>query len=148
MSSLETVHEVGGCRRNALRSNGRGMTLVEVLAATLIMGGAVTVALVAQASGLRQLKLADRTLVAQDIARELIAAWRIEEQDVSLPESGGVDGRDGWRWSRSVTEAKLDGGLAVTEVTLRIEYHERQGWEQPWYRDFHWLERDAKPASN
>ena len=145
---MKTVREVVGRGGTALRSNRRGMTLVEVLAATLIMGGAVTVALVAQANGLRQLRLADRTLVAQDIARELIAAWRIEEQDVSSPESGRVDGRDGWRWSRSVAEATLDGGLAVTEVTLRIEYHERRGREQPWHRDFHWLERDEKPTSN
>lgn len=126
-----------------LLSARRGMTLVEVLAAALIMGGIVTTALVGQAKALRQITAAERTVQAANLARELLASWEIENRDLSSPYEGAFDTPKGWRWRRRDGSIRLAGGVEVREVTLDIEY-QGSDTQVPWRREFRWLSQNVE----
>ena len=121
------------------------LTLVEVVASLIIIGGAVTAILVAQSVSLQQLHAGRLQMAAQHHAKELIAVWRIEEKSLEVPEDGTVKGHEEWSWSRAARRTELAGGVSATEITLEMACQDPHSRGKPWVREFVWLVRDEEP---
>lgn len=121
----------------------RGLTLIEVLVALVIIGGSVTAMLVAQSNCLAGLKGSQMELTAQHLAKELIATWAIDKEDLHLSASGSIAGRRGWSWQRTSQRFSLVDGVSATEVTLNIEFDTGMRRSATWHRGFVWLIDDA-----
>ncbi len=129
-----------------LRTRRRGLTLIEVVAAIVILGSSVTAMLMARANNLGQLSDARRQMTARAIAQELIAEWRLAKVDLTAPASGSVEGEPGWSWRRSVESARLPGNLQGQDVRLEIIRVNDAANMELWSRSFHWIVRhDGAP---
>ena len=118
----------------------RALTLLEVLAALTILGGAVTMMLHAQAQALEHLHQCRLQLIAQDIGKELKSGWSLDKVDLRTPASGTMPGMEGWSWSRSVQRMDVADGVSAVEVTLRIAYRKREELSAtPWTCEYHRL---------
>ena len=119
-------------------SRAKATTLIEVIAAILLLGMAITTMLVAQSRTLARISNGKRELKAVHLAKELRAAWKLNDQDLAQPASGSVDDAPGWSWQRSAQPVRVADSIVVTEVALEIMYS--QGLQsQPWSRRFGWL---------
>jgi Tfp pilus assembly protein PilV len=124
-----------------MASKLRGLTLVEVVASLLIMGSAMAALLVGQSRSLRQIDEAEHQLTATLIARELIANWRLEGQDLMTAGSGEILNQPGWLWTRRGERRSMANDLFVSEVTLVIEcrtevlFAASRKWEYRWLID-------------
>ncbi len=127
-------------RRSADQRRRRGSTLVEVLAASVIVGSAVTTMLVAQSRSLRQLEASQNELVARHMAKRLIAEWRLSDEKMATPATGSLPNKDRWDWIRSADQVLIAKDIKATQVNLRLV---RRGDEhsEDWVRQYHWLER-------
>jgi len=103
---------------NRFRRRWLALTLIEVVAALLILGGSATAVLVAQADSVAHLETSRLQLTAQHAARELIATWKIEKEDLTLPATGVVPGASGWTWQRSSQQLSIAERASVRR-TLR-----------------------------
>jgi Tfp pilus assembly protein PilV len=123
----------------------RSLTLVEVLAALAILGGAATALLSVQARSLETLRHAQRDVVAEQLARELIGDWRLHGADYRAAESGAFDGATGWSWSRRSEPAALGERAMALRVTLSIWLTDDLG-KAAFERDFQWIVHDDKTS--
>lgn len=130
--------------RSARSNRRRGMTLIEVLAALVIIGGSVTAILVAQSNSLGALKSSQLDLTVQHLAKELTAKWEVNEEDQSVSASGQVDNRDSWRWTRTTRPIRLSNQIDATEVRLALTYEADRDATRRWRREFVWLFDDKK----
>lgn len=121
----------------------RGLTLIEVLVALVIIGGSVTTLLVAQSNCLGGLKGTQLELTAQHLAKELIANWAVDKEDLRSDASGGISDRRGWTWHRAARRVKLTDDAVATEVTLHIEFDSGMRRTATWRRGFVWLIDDS-----
>jgi Tfp pilus assembly protein PilV len=120
----------------------RGATLVEVLAATVILGGALTSMIVAQASSIEQLRAAELKLTAAEWAHELVTEWRLKKTDMVPAEAGTHPHMPGWSWRRSSETIEVTERALVRLVSLEISYSGSQP-EEGWQTRFEWLVGDA-----
>ncbi len=115
------------------------MTLIEVLAALMIIGGSVTTMLVTQSNALAQLETCRLQGTAQSLAKELIAEWTLEGTDVSSAEVGTFTNDKHWSWKRSATDTMVNGTVAATEITLEMRYVNPDARTAKWVREYRWL---------
>ena len=120
-------------------SRRAGVTLLEVIAAAVILGTSVTTMLLAQGNTIEQLSLSRRQLTASAIANELIAHWRLTNENVATPSSGSVDGLAGWRWARSSESITVAEGVAVTRVILTVTFVGDGSERTNWTRVYRWI---------
>lgn len=126
-----------GIRRSP-RGRRRALSLIEVIAALLILGGAIASMLTAQSQSLLRLRDARLELRAAHVARELLAVWEVDGVDVSVPDVGAVPGFDDWSWARTSVAVQDDRLGGVTQVHLELRFQERQDRATPWRRSFSW----------
>ena len=106
------------------RSNGHssccGLTLIEVVAALVLMGTLLVGIVMARGKHTRQLALADERLAAIAAADNLLASWWAEPASLPRSGSGTVPGRPTWRWSiESVENESIEQlGAAIVRLTL------------------------------
>ena len=106
------------------RGTTSGFTLLEVILALAILGGAVGVIASAAWSGLENARmtreLVQAELLAESMMAELLAEVRPLEttSDASFEEDEGVEDPDQWLYSIDVAAAAVDGMLEV-RVTVR-----------------------------
>lgn|GEM_PF-2748244 len=116
-----------------------GLTLIEVLAALVIIGSSVTAILVAQSNSLDALTSSRRDLIAQHLAKELIANWELEEEDLRIDASGRISNDSDWSWSRSARGIRVADQIAATEIRLALVCRREAEALRPWRREFIWL---------
>lgn len=117
----------------------RALSLVEVLASIVIIGGGVTTMLVAQSNSVATLKTARLESQADEFARNLIARWRLSHENVSKNASGDIPGQQRWTWRRQSSPFYAGEKVKATLVTLTIVRAGSQA-EGPWVRRYEWLE--------
>lgn len=120
------------------------MTLVEVIASLVILGGSVTAMLVAQSASLDQMSTARRQLIARHEAQELIAVWRLSDADLSASANGAIEGLPGWSWRRSAERLNVTQEAELLEVTLEMVFQDPDGRSAAWVRPFRWLVKHEK----
>lgn len=131
---IEPAH---ACSRTLQRR--AGVTLLEVIAAAVILGTSVTMMMLAQGNMIEQLSVSRRQLTAGAVAHELIARWQLTEENMTEPSSGTVDGLPGWRWARSSESTTVAQGVTVTRVALSVT-HWGDGHEPTnWTRVYRWI---------
>ncbi len=115
-----------------------GITLIEVVAALVIVGGSATAMLLAQARNLEKLTGSRVDLAARDIASELIGTWRLQDADLKTPSEGRVGTEFQWRWKRSAQVRPVTDAWSATEITLELTLLPLEGsmrtrrWEYTW----------------
>ena len=121
------------------------LSLIEVLASLLILGGSVTIALVAQSNSLVALENSRLQLIAQHAAKELIATWTTEDEILTEPACGTLPDTPHWTWCRASQRVSVSNGVAVMEITLRLLNAHPNHQAAPWVREYRWWINDAKP---
>ena len=121
----------------------RGLTLIEVLVALVIIGGSVTSMLVAQSNCLGGLKGTQLELTAQHLAKEIMANWTIDKEALHSDASGTISNRRGWTWQRTTRRIQMTDSATATEVTLHIEFDTGMRGSPAWRRGFVWLIDDS-----
>ena len=127
------------CSRRRVAPWRRAFTLVEVLAAVMIVGGSVTAMLVAQSRSLESIGAGRHGLTARHLARELILTWDLHGEDVTLPSSGAIAGDENWSWRRTVQTVEAAPGVRAREILLTLTHHDRTTGKPPWSREYRWL---------
>lgn len=118
------------------------MTLVEVVAASLLVGTLVTGSLTARARYITAIKTSEWQMAATEIARNLITDWRLEETNLTGEASGTADWRPEWSWSRRSQVQEVADGLSATMVTLELRRYNAGAPEDPWRREFSFVARE------
>lgn len=96
------------------------MTLIEVLAALVILGTMMVTFLVSQSQSLAQQTTANHRRRAVALAAELLAQWRLNETPVTQS-AGGAFGRPlGWSWRRDVERSRVLDDIEMYGVTLTV----------------------------
>jgi len=126
-------------KRDRVHRLARALSLVEVLASIVIIGGAVTTMLVAQSNSIATLKTARLESQADDFARNLIARWRLNSEDVSAIASGEIPGQQRWTWRRQSEPFHAGEKVQATLIMLTIVRAGSHA-EAPWVRRYQWLE--------
>ena len=121
---------------------GRGISLIEVIAATVILGTAVTVLLAMQAASLERMHSIDNELLAVELAHELFADWRLNPTDRSGENGGDVKHHDGWSWRRQLEKVTVAPGVAAELVTLTVRHSGGMVQRNAFEREFQWLEHE------
>lgn len=75
-----------------------GLTLVEVLAALVLVASVISGVVVTQSRSLAQLRATRDLATASQLARELVTEWQL---NAPLARSGEFAGKTGWSWTRS-----------------------------------------------
>lgn len=81
-----------------MRCRRTGLTLIEVLAATVLLGVLLAGVVVASARHTRQTRLAQDRLAALEVADRLLTDWVLVRGGAIDEAEGLVEGRPGWRW--------------------------------------------------
>ena len=98
----------------------RGMTLVEVVAGSALLGTLLVAILLAQARIVKQAGLAARRVEACGIADGMLELWWSDPEEFRVDGSGDVQGREGWSWRTSVIENEDAERLGADVVALEI----------------------------
>jgi Tfp pilus assembly protein PilV len=115
----------------------RGLTLIEVVAALVLMAGVVSALLLAQGRLLGKLRGIEEQELASHLAREIIAQWKLERPTAT---QGEVEEYPGWRWIRQESTTLLVRDPLVREVTLQIVHRTADGAERT-VASYQWLEK-------
>ena len=105
--------------RSSRRSQA-GLTLVEVLAAVMLLGTVLVSGLMASARQRGQAADAERRLEACRIADELLAQWWSDPEGMPAADQGIVPGRGGWRWRTEVVRNGEAQVLNAQVVALTV----------------------------
>ena len=104
----------------SLPGSSPALTLVEVLAALVLLAGTVTTLLLAQSRALEQQSATAERNEASRLAEELIQHWRLVDEDLSVDGQGALDAQPGWVWRRWVEEYATDGDAMLVRVHLEV----------------------------
>ena len=119
----------------------RALSLVEVLASIMLVGGSVTGMLVVQARGMAELKEGRLALQADELAKEKLHEWQLTGEPLPESKTGGFSNLQRWTWRRESERAIIAPNLESTVVTLTL-IRAGDRWERPWTRKYRWLESD------
>ncbi len=102
-----------------------GVTLVEVLAALVLLAGCVTVLLLAQARAWQQQAANAEQRQAAALAEPLILEWRRSGQDIGWSGEADFEDRPGWSWQCTaepihVTEEE-DSAMTRVQLTITVQ---------------------------
>jgi type II secretory pathway pseudopilin PulG len=95
-------------------------TLIEVVAALVLLGGTVVALLVGQSRALEQVAASQRLREAAHLAEELLSEWALQDQEVTTGAEGTFDEWPGWSWQRTVEPGFLSEGGDLLGVRLDI----------------------------
>lgn len=96
------------------------MTLVEVMAALVMLGTLLAGVLAAYGAHQRQLRRADQRLAAAEAADELLSRWYGPRERVPRNAAGMLPGTPGWRWRTATVSRSLVETLPVEVVRLSL----------------------------
>lgn len=106
-----------------------GLTLIEVLAASVILGSLLATAVVSASRHTQQVRGAQDRLAALTVADELLHSWLVDGQGVIEKAEGVVDGHPHWRWRiTSRPEAELDPLGCHVAVLQIVDQFPRTGF--------------------
>ena len=98
----------------------RGLTLVEVLAGTALLGTLLVAILVTKGRLAAQGRIAETRLAACAVLDSLLAEWWTDDDGVPAEQAGDVPGDARWRWrmrTRSDGPVELpDGEVVIVEL--------------------------------
>jgi Tfp pilus assembly protein PilV len=127
-------------RTLVLSATSHGLTLVEVLAALVLLAGTVTAMLLTQAEALRQESATANQHTAAGVAEALIQSWRLGGNDVTVPAEGMFQSHAGWAWKRTVGPFAGKGAVELLRIRLTIVRHDDASPAQT-VAEYEWLER-------
>ena len=106
---------------NSSRTCPPGLTLVEVLAALVIMGTILTGLVMAKSHHTRQLAIAREQQAATHVLDSLLSQWWSSPQGVPINQRGSIEKDGRWTWeSRTVPNSAIqETGARVVRVELR-----------------------------
>lgn len=104
----------------------KGLTLVEVLLALVILSVGVSSLMVAMSRCLSVVRTARNRDVARGLVQRIELENPIEEVDMDeLSESGDFDNLDGYKWFRDIKVVDEEERPGLFLVTLRVQWAER-----------------------
>lgn len=103
-----------------LRQSRRGMTLVEAVAGTAILGSLLVSILIGASRFQVQAGRAERRLEACGVADGLLEAWWANIGGFPRTGRGSVAGRDGWSWRTTLVENAGARALGGEVVALEV----------------------------
>ncbi len=109
------------CTTCSRRSRRVGLTLIEVVAAIVILGTILVGVVLARSRHTRQIRLAQRKATAVRLADRLLTDWWTDPNGVPVGQSGPVDPEGTLVWEtreRTTPGARRIGGRVV-ELTVR-----------------------------
>lgn len=115
------------CGRHGRRC---ALTLIEVVAALVIMGSAVTTILVAQANAVQVVAESKFDLEACERATNLIASWRVSGADITREAKGGFDSAPNWSWRRTVAPWQGPSKRKFVQVALELRWRDSKLWTE------------------
>ena len=108
---------MGNRWRTSWRRSRRGITLVEAVLGTALLGSLLVAILLGAARLQVQAARAERRVTACRIADELLEGWWVKPDDFPRRGSGRVASHEGWSWrtgTRRSDEARALGGEIVS----------------------------------
>ena len=97
-----------------------GLTLIETLAGSALLGTLLVAILLAGARMKIQANSAELRLRACEIADELLETFWARKEGIPQGDSGGIEGHEGWHWRTQLVEneesAKMDADVVALEV--------------------------------
>ena len=131
-------------KRNRTQKQRTAMTLVEVMASLLVLGGAITGILLADSRSVAQIHAARQQIDAAEVARELVVNWRIEGVDLGAPSSGRARPDERWTWERTSGPRFIHEQIRMVEVVLRLRFQPTGQSDRTVDYEYHWLIHEAK----
>jgi Tfp pilus assembly protein PilV len=107
-------------RKRSSARRRRGLTLVEAVAGTVLLGTLMTGLLLAHVRMLRQARRAELRLEACSVADGLMAAWWADRANLPREGTGPVQGRPGWSWRTRTRESEVAAAFLADVVVLRV----------------------------
>jgi len=104
----------------------RGLTLLEVIVAMVLMGGVVVSALLAFSEHRGQLASASRRIEAAAVADGLLAELDGRRGGIPVPAVGAVPGKPAWFW-----QTRHVGNTQLATVPLHVIRFEIRGRQAP-----------------
>ncbi len=104
-----------GCRQLT-----RSFTLIEVMAALVLIGGSIVTLLNIQARSAGQATASNHQRTAACLAEELLATWTLEKCDLSLDQEAAFTEPAGWFWRRSVSTPAVVLPAEMIQIELEI----------------------------
>lgn len=108
-----------------LRRLRRGLSLLEVIAALVLMGTIVVTTLLAFSKHRRQLALSKERLQAAEIAEELLPQLIRSERGIVAGQRGTIAGRPDWFWQTSLVGTTVVATLPMHVIRFEI-YSKRE----------------------
>ncbi|MEO1616965.1 MAG: prepilin-type N-terminal cleavage/methylation domain-containing protein [Planctomycetota bacterium] len=106
--------------RSRIRPQRRGLTLVEVIAALVLLGTLVVSTLLAFSRHRRQLRAADDRLQAVAIADEILPKLMAESNGLTVGQRGTIAGRPDWFWQTSLVGTTVVATLPMHVIRFEI----------------------------
>ena len=103
----------------------RAFTLIEVVAALALLSTTLVFLLAAQQRGLQRLAESREQETAAQMARELIAEWRLQSKGFRAGGDGIFPVASAWRWTRTEEPFGHTEGTRLRQVTLAV-FHEQE----------------------
>ncbi len=100
-------------------SKQKGLTLVEVLAATALLGSLLVATLITSGRAKIQTATAQRRIEAVEILDDLLENWWKQPDRIQPTADGAVPGRPGWQWRTSVVAS--ESAAAIEGQFVRVE---------------------------
>ena len=118
--------EIGG---RACSSNGstEGFTLIEVVAALVLLAGALVSITLATARLQRQSRLALDRVAAADVADTLLRRWFESAEGVPINSNGWLPGNPSWSWETKLNRRIDFFGAPADVVNVSILDRRRRG---------------------
>jgi hypothetical protein len=101
-------------------SRASGITLVEALAGSLLLGTLLVSILVAKGQLMVQARRADDCLAACQVMDELVESWWPTLSDMPRQGSGEVDGHAGWKWQTRLVACEEADVLSAEVVAIEV----------------------------
>ena len=132
----------GGGRHGKSGGGGRRLLIAAgALMALLVVAGGAT------AGGAAIYGIGRYNEIAADVvpAEELIATWRLANEDLTTNADGAFADHPGWSWRRSVTSVTLADSPGLLQIQLDLRYADALG-EGHVAATYVWLEASDEPA--
>lgn len=113
-------------RKNHRANSRRGLTLIEVMLAIVILGIGAGVLLLATARCLSIISMAQRYSTAQRLILQVGAEHPLTRTDLDAGvESGRFDKEGDYRWEREITETEDESRQGLYTVRTRVSWSDR-----------------------